>query len=43
MGIPRVILEKAMAPIMEGKLDGVVEALITYEQQKMLSVADQDE
>ncbi len=29
--------------IMEGKLDGVVEALITYEQQKMLSVADQDE
>lgn len=29
--------------IMEGKLDGVIEALITYEQQKMLSVAESDE
>ena len=29
--------------IMEGKLDGVIEALITYEQQKMLSVAETEE
>ena len=29
--------------IMEGKLDGVIEALITYEQQKMLSVADNED
>ena len=29
--------------IMEGKLDGVIEALITFEQQKMLSVADNED